>query len=115
VTAARSQALTAPVLYPQEFAAAASAFGGNPIEYGNIDVVEPARQTRHRAAGLRYHDLRTCDHHGERFDHRVVNASVQWRRVIPAEKSLWRAAPSALLYLFVGSRSDAGPCDPLGS
>src|SRR4029077_12010433 len=34
----------------------------NPVEHGNIRVIESDGQSRHRATGLRYHDLRMRDH-----------------------------------------------------
>jgi hypothetical protein len=40
----------------------------NPVEHGNIRVVESAGQVRPRATGLRYYDLRTRDHRGNFFD-----------------------------------------------
>ena len=41
---------------------------GNPIEHGNVDVIKSGGQARHCATGLRYHDLRMCDHRGNAFD-----------------------------------------------
>jgi hypothetical protein len=34
---------------------------GNPIEHGNIRVIESGGQARHCATGLRHHDLRMRD------------------------------------------------------
>jgi hypothetical protein len=62
------------VLHSQEVAADTSAFGGNPIEYGNIQVVEPARQIWPRTTGLRHNDLRERDPQGEHFDRLLAMA-----------------------------------------
>ena len=59
------------------------ALGGNPIEYGNIRVIESGGQTRHGALGLSDHDLRMRDHGGERFDRGVVTTRL-YRATFPA-------------------------------
>jgi len=41
---------------------------GDPIEHGNIRVVESSRQGLRRAVGLRYHDLRMPDHRRKACD-----------------------------------------------
>jgi hypothetical protein len=40
----------------------AATLRGNPVEHGNIDVIETGGQARHCPIGLRYDDLRMCDH-----------------------------------------------------
>ena len=46
----------------QKAATQAATLRGNPVEHGNIDAIETGGQARHCAIGLRYHDLRMCDH-----------------------------------------------------
>jgi hypothetical protein len=49
-------------------AALTATLRGDPIEHGNIRVVESGRQGLRRAVGLRYHDLRTPDHRRKACD-----------------------------------------------
>ena len=51
-----------PGLNRQKAATQAATLRGNPVEHGNIDAIESGGQARRCAIGLRYHDLRMCDH-----------------------------------------------------
>ena len=50
-----------PRLRRQKTATLTMTLHGNPIEHGNIRVIETGGQARHCAIRLRYHDLRMCD------------------------------------------------------
>jgi hypothetical protein len=52
----------------QKAATLTATLHGNPVEDGNIRVIESGGQARYCATGLRYHDLRTRDHRGNFFD-----------------------------------------------
>jgi hypothetical protein len=46
-----------PGLNRQKAATLTATLRDNPVEHGNIRVIESGGQARHRATGLRYHDL----------------------------------------------------------
>jgi hypothetical protein len=55
-------------LHRQKAATQKATLRGNPVEHGNIGVIESGGQARYCAIGLRYHDLRMRDHRGDSFD-----------------------------------------------
>jgi hypothetical protein len=61
-------------LIRQKAATQKATLRGNPVEHGNIRVIELGRQAQHCAIRLRYHDLRTRDHRGNSFDDGGVTA-----------------------------------------
>src|SRR5262249_32679731 len=79
----------------QEAAPETPALGGDPVEHGNIDVIEACGQPRRRPAWLRHDDLRTADHRGEPFDGRVVQVVAKLhRRLRPASPTTGEAGGS---------------------
>jgi hypothetical protein len=46
----------------------------NPIEHGNVRVIESSGQARNCATGLRYHNLRTRDNRGNARDSEAIAA-----------------------------------------